>query len=304
MINYNRENLEEGIVMSEEVLEETDHRETSNKYQDFNKVKKVASKNIVSMLKDLHDFEAAIETENIPEIYRIYKGKLHKELKETSNQNHEIDELLSTKLHDKFVERFPFMKYVEKISPTIYYYKIGTYYRERATIGFDASIPEIFVLPKIDDEWQHYRPDNRELLEVIEQQIDNLDAKIIAAEEEIKNLEKKAQDLSAKKEELSHSKSFFNRAKTEEEVEELNKQIAEINKKKTEWLPFIQNKNKSNQQKEQLMRTYEETRLKRAVVTKEYRFINQYFGSMKEMNEQIQQFLADYLSPKKGELDK
>jgi len=304
MINYNRENLEEGIVMSEEVLEETDHRETSNKYQDFNKVKKVASKNIVSMLKDLHDFEAAIETENIPEIYRIYKGKLHKELKETSNQNHEIDELLSTKLHDKFVERFPFMKYVEKISPTIYYYKIGMYYRERATIGFDASIPEIFVLPKIDDEWQHYRPDNRELLEVIEQQIDNLDAKIIAAEEEIKNLEKEAQDLSAKKEELSHSKSFFNRAKTEEEVEELNKQIAEINKKKTEWLPFIQNKNKSNQQKEQLMRTYEETRLKRAVVTKEYRFINQYFGSMKEMNEQIQQFLADYLSPKKGELDK
>lgn len=290
--------------MSEEVLEETDHRETSNKYQDFNKVKKVASKNIVSMLKDLHDFEAAIETENIPEIYRIYKGKLHKELKETSNQNHEIDELLSTKLHDKFVERFPFMKYVEKISPTIYYYKIGMYYRERATIGFDASIPEIFVLPKIDDEWQHYRPDNRELLEVIEQQIDNLDAKIIAAEEEIKNLEKEAQDLSAKKEELSHSKSFFNRAKTEEEVEELNKQIAEINKKKTEWLPFIQNKNKSNQQKEQLMRTYEETRLKRAVVTKEYRFINQYFGSMKEMNEQIQQFLADYLSPKKGELDK
>lgn len=290
--------------MSEEVLEETDHRETSNKYQDFNKVKKVASKNIVSMLKDLHDFEAAIETENIPEIYRIYKGKLHKELKETSNQNHEIDELLSTKLHDKFVERFPFMEYVEKISPTIYYYKIGTYYRERATIGFDASIPEIFVLPKIDDEWQHYRPDNRELLEVIEQQIDNLDAKIIAAEEEIKNLEKEAQDLSAKKEELANSKSFFNRAKTEEEVEELNKQIAEINKKKTEWLPFIQNKNKSNQQKEQLMRTYEETRLKRAVVTKEYRFINQYFGSMKEMNEQIQQFLADYLSPKKGELDK
>ncbi len=290
--------------MSEGVLEETDHQETSNKYQDFNKVKKVASKNIVSMLKDLHDFEAAIETENIPEIYRIYKGKLHKELKETSNQNHEIDELLSTKLHDKFVERFPFMEYVEKISPTIYYYKIGTYYRERATIGFDASIPEIFVLPKIDDEWQHYRPDNRELLEVIEKQIDNLDAKIIAAEEELKNLEKEAQDLAAKKEELSNSKSFFNRAKIEEEVEELNKQIAEINKKKTEWLPFIQNKNKSNQQKEQLMRTYEETRLKRAVVTKEYRFINQYFGSMKEMNEQIQRFLADYLSPKKGELDK
>jgi hypothetical protein len=304
MINYNRDNLEEGIVMSEEVLEETDHQETSNKYQDFNKVKKVASKNIVSMLKDLHDFEAAIETENIPEIYRIYKGKLHKELKETSNQNHEIDELLSTKLHDKFVERFPFMEYVEKISPTIYYYKIGTYYRERATIGFDASIPEIFVLPKIDDEWQHYRPDNRELLEAIEKQIDNLDAKIIAAEEELKNLEKEAQDLSAKKEELSNSKSFFNRAKTEEEVEQLNKQIAEINKKKTEWLPFIKNKNKSNQQKEQLMRTYEETRLKRAVVTKEYRFINQYFGSIKEMNEQIQQFLADYLSPKKGELDK
>ena len=50
------------------------------------KSKEVASKNIGQMLQDLQAFETAIEKEDIPEIYRIYNGRLHKRLKETSNQ--------------------------------------------------------------------------------------------------------------------------------------------------------------------------------------------------------------------------
>ena len=66
----------------------------------FGEVKASASKNIGQLLQDLQSFEHAIETENVAEIYRIYQGKLHKELKETSNQNHEIDNLLARKLHE------------------------------------------------------------------------------------------------------------------------------------------------------------------------------------------------------------
>ncbi len=41
-------------------------------------------------------------------------------------------------------QEFPFMEQVENISPTMSYYKIGTYYHDRPTVGIDASLPEIF----------------------------------------------------------------------------------------------------------------------------------------------------------------
>jgi len=41
-------------------------------------------------------------------------------------------------------------------------------------------------------------------------------------------------------------------------------------------------------------------RLKRAIVTKEYRLITKYFGTIEEMGTQIQAFLDDYLSPVEG----
>ena len=85
----------------------------------FGEVKASASKNIGQLLQDLQSFEHAIETENVAEIYRIYQGKLHKELKETSNQNHEIDNLLARKLHDALLARFEYLQFVKKISPTL-----------------------------------------------------------------------------------------------------------------------------------------------------------------------------------------
>ena len=47
------------------------------------------------------------------------------------------------KIHDRFLQEFPFMEQVESISPTMSYYKIGTYYHDRPTIGIDASLPEV-----------------------------------------------------------------------------------------------------------------------------------------------------------------
>lgn len=277
--------------------------EISNLSIDFDEIKDVASKNINSMLKDLQDFEEAIKQENIPEIYRIYKGRLHKELKETSNQNHEIDDLLSKKMHDRLIARFPFMEHVAKLSPTIHYYKIGTYYRERATIGFDASIPEIFILPSIDEEWHDYNPENREILASIEKEIDSLEANFIAAKTELEKLDQQMKEVENKKTAIQNNKGFFNRSKIDEEMEEIEQQLESLATKKQKWLPFIEKRETANQKKDQLMQRYEETRLKRAVVMKEYRLINQYFGSLHGMSEQLQEFLGDFLIQKEGVID-
>lgn len=289
-----------GRVMSEEEYFENKPEATSNLSTNFEEVKEVASRNISTMLKDLQAFEEAIDSENIPEIYRIYKGRLHKELKETSNQNHEIDGLLAKKLHDSFVERFPFMRHVERVSPTMHYYTISSYYRERPTIGFDASIPEIFVLPKIDEEWQRYKPENRDLLASIEKEIDSLEANVIVAETEVSKLNQQLKAIENRKAAIHNNKSFFNRGKIEEEIEDFDKKAKEIEQEKAKWLPYIENRGQTNRQKEQLMQNYQETRLKRAIVTKEYRLITKYFGTIEEMGTQIQAFLDDYLSPVEG----
>ena len=82
---------------------------------------------------------------NIPEIYQLYNSELTEELKKSSNENHEIDQLLMRKIHDRFIQEFPFMELVETISPTMSYYKIGSYYHERPTIGIDASLLRRFL---------------------------------------------------------------------------------------------------------------------------------------------------------------
>ena len=263
----------------------------------FDEIKEVASKNINSMLKDLQDFEQAIKTENIPDIYRIYKGRLHKELKDTSNQNHEIDDLLSKKLHDSFIQTFPFMVYFEKVSPTIHYYKVGTYYRERATICLDASVPEIFILPNIIEEWEEYKLHTTQTLQEIQQQIDQLDANIIAAETELKQIDQKLKNLENQRAAIESNKGFFGRGKVDDETETLDAQIQKWQNEKAKWLPFVENKRTTNQQKESLMRKYQETRLQHALIMKEQRLIEKYFGSIDEMYQQLAVFLNEFLHP-------
>jgi hypothetical protein len=261
----------------------------------FTEIKEVASKNIGQMLQDLQDFETAIEQENIPEIYRIYNGRLHKELKETSNQNHEIDELLARKIHDNFVANFPFMEHIDKISPTVHYYKIGEYYHERPTIGIDASVPEIFVIPAIDDEWRKFQRGNREMLVAIEKQMDNLDAKAIAAQSEIQKLQEEIEKIKRSEAELTESKGFFNRGKIDEELDALVQKRKQVETKQKEWTRYSENEQDVHLEKERLTQQYQLLRLKKAIVEKEFRQIDHYFGSLAEMNNQLQSFLANYI---------
>ncbi len=64
--------------------------------------------NLSQLLEDLQAFEKAVREEDIPEIYRLYNGRLNEELKRSSNENHEIDQLLMRKIHDRFFARISF----------------------------------------------------------------------------------------------------------------------------------------------------------------------------------------------------
>lgn len=281
--------------MPEENSKELNQEESFIQEVSFHDIKEVASKNISQLLNDLQDFELAIENENIPEIYRIYNGRLHQELKKTSNKNHEIDELLARKIHDNFVSRFSFMVPMEKVSPTIQYYKIGTYYHERATIGIDASIPEIFVIPKIDEEWQFYKRGKEEVLNEITKEIDALDAKEISAKTEIQKLDSQIKKIKQEENELIESKGFFNRGKIDEEIEEITRKRKGLEAKRQEWLRFTEDSDKIKEEKEVLSYKYRQFRLNRAIAEKEFRLIDRYFGSLSSLSVQLQEFLANYL---------
>ncbi len=283
---------------------EVDHEDfSSSEEATFVDIKHVASKNIGQMLQDLQDFETAIENEDIPEIYRIYNGRLHKQLKETSNQNHEIDELLARKIHDHFTLTFPFMLHCEKVSPTVHYYKIGTYFHERATIGIDASVPEIFVIPQIDDEWDKFQRGNREMLTSIEKQIDQLEAKRITAISEVKTIQEKINQVSAAEKELTETKGFFNRTKVEEELEQLTNERKALEDKRKEWERYTNNEEEITYEKERLQKKYQNLRLKKAIVEKEFRQIDAYFGSFEDFSAKLITFLNRYTGKELHELD-
>lgn len=283
---------------------EVDHEDfSSSEEATFVDIKHVASKNIGQMLQDLQDFETAIENEDIPEIYRIYNGRLHKQLKETSNQNHEIDELLARKIHDHFTLTFPFMLHCEKVSPTVHYYKIGTYFHERATIGIDASVPEIFVIPQIDDEWDKFQRGNREMLTSIEKQIDQLEAKQITAISEVKTIQEKIDQVSAAEKELTETKGFFNRTKVEEELEQLTNERKALEDKRKEWERYTNNEEEITYEKERLQKKYQNLRLKKAIVEKEFRQIDAYFGSFEDFSAKLITFLNRYTGKELHELD-
>ncbi|BCA85681.1 hypothetical protein EsVE80_12040 [Enterococcus saigonensis] len=262
----------------------------------FSEIKEVASKNIGQMLHDLQDFELAIKEERIPDIYRIYNGRLHDELKKTSNANHEIDQLLTKKIHDNFMASFPFMRHHEKISETLNYYRIGDYYRQRASIGIDASIPEIFIIPKIDSEWESFISDHESPMKKIEQEIDQLTANAITAKMQIEKLDEKLKELIQKEKAIENNKSFFNRGKTDEELETLLKQKEELSAQRAKWLPFVEEREKTLQQKEVLEIKYQQLRLNRALVIKEFRQIKRYFGDLEVLQKQLANFIAEYLN--------
>ncbi|WP_241161968.1 MULTISPECIES: viral A-type inclusion protein [unclassified Enterococcus] len=268
----------------------TDPSEESN--DSFYDIKEKASMNLSQLLEDLQSFEKAVREENIPEIYQLYNGHLNAELKRSSNENHEIDQLLMRKIHDRFLQQFPFMELVETISPTMSYYKIGTYYHERPTIGIDASLPEIFVLPAIDEEWAAYA---QQQSNDIDKRINELDAKVITAQTEIERLDEKIKKIERQMTELDDNKGFLNRKKIDEEIQVLVKQKQALANEKLGWLPYVEEPEKIQQQKEALMQEAKADQLRAAIVEKEQRQINRYFGSKEAFSQAIHHFLMDYL---------
>lgn len=266
----------------------------------FLETKENASKNIGSLLKDLQDFERAIQDENIQDIYRIYNGRLHKELKETSNQNHEIDHLLFQKLHESFTARFPFMKQSHKLSSTVAHYQIGQYYRERAAILMDASIPELQILPDVKEDWLTALESFETHLVALEKQMDELEAKQINAKVALAQIDEKINELQKEKAQIENNKGFFNRSKIEEDFALIQQKMKQLQKEKDTWLPFITDVTLKNTEKEKLQKLYQDVQLKRALITKEHRLIQQYFGSFEEMQTQIAVFLETYLLGKEG----
>lgn len=274
-------------------LEETStNQDTAKESSSFYDIKEKASMNLSQLLEDLQAFEKAVREEDIPEIYRLYNGRLNEELKRSSNENHEIDQLLMRKIHDRFLQEFPFMEQVESISPTMGYYKIGTYYHDRPTIGIDASLPEIFVLPKIDEEWEKYsQPETTDY----DKKINELDAKVITAQTEIERLNEQIKEINRQMTDLDDNKGFLNRKKIEEEIQELEKKKQVLSNEKLGWLPYIETPETIQQQKEALKQEARADQLRAAIVEKEQRQISRYFGSKEGFGQAIHEFLMNYL---------
>ncbi|EGP5709430.1 coiled-coil domain-containing protein [Enterococcus faecium] len=274
-------------------LEETStNQDTAKESSSFYDIKEKASMNLSQLLEDLQAFEKAVREEDIPEIYRLYNGRLNEELKRSSNENHEIDQLLMRKIHDRFLQEFPFMEQVESISPTMSYYKIGTYYHDRPTIGIDASLPEIFVLPKIDEEWEKYsQPETTDY----DKKINELDAKVITAQTEIERLDEQIKEINRQMTDLDDNKGFLNRKKIEEEIQELEKKKQVLSNEKLGWLPYIETPEAIQQQKEALKQEARADQLRAAIVEKEQRQISRYFGSKEGFGQAIHEFLMNYL---------
>lgn len=274
-------------------LEETNaDQDTGQESSSFYDIKEKASMNLSQLLEDLQAFEKAVREEDIPEIYRLYNGRLNEELKRSSNENHEIDQLLMRKIHDRFLQEFPFMEQVESISPTMSYYKIGTYYHDRPTIGIDASLPEIFVLPRIDEEWEKYsQPETTDY----DKKINELDAKVITAQTEIERLDEQIKEINRQMTDLDDNKGFLNRKKIEEEIQELEKKKQVLSNEKLGWLPYIETPETIQQQKEALKQEARADQLRAAIVEKEQRQISRYFGSKEGFGQAIHEFLMNYL---------
>lgn len=274
-------------------LEETStNQDTAKESSSFYDIKEKASMNLSQLLEDLQAFEKAVREEDIPEIYRLYNGRLNEELKRSSNENHEIDQLLMRKIHDRFLQEFPFMEQVESISPTMSYYKIGTYYHDRPTIGIDASLPEIFVLPKIDEEWEKYsQPETTDY----DKKINELHAKVITAQTEIERLNEQIKEINRQMTDLDDNKGFLNRKKIEEEIQELEKKKQVLSNEKLGWLPYIETPETIQQQKEALKQEARADQLRAAIVEKEQRQISRYFGSKEGFGQAIHEFLMNYL---------
>ncbi|EOT44418.1 hypothetical protein [Enterococcus columbae] len=264
----------------------------------FVEAKETASKNIGQLLEDLKAFEVAIQTENVAEIYRIYQGKLHKELKETSNQNHEIDDLLAKKLHHGFLARFPYMQLIQKVSPTIYYYKIDQYYHQRPTIVMDVSVPKIYIQSTVLNEWRNFDANDQSELLKIENKMNQIDVQNLTWQSEVAELETTLQQLEKQIEQTAQQKTIFNRVKNEEEYQQLLNSKEKLLERIKQIKNKITDKTQQAEMKEQMQAEYFALQLHRALIKKELRLLQKHAQSIDHLEAELMQFIADYLQPK------
>lgn len=276
--------------------------ETMQEELSFVEAKATASKNISQLLEDLKSFEKAIQTENVAEIYRIYQGKLHKELKETSNQNHEIDDLLAKKLHHGFLARFPYMQLIQKVSPTIYYYKIDQYYRQRPTIVMDVSVPKIYIQSTVLNEWRNFDENDQSELLKLENKMNQLDVQNLTWQSEVAELETTLQQLNKQIEQTAQQKTIFNRVKNEDEYQQLLLSKEKLVQRIEQTKDKITNKLQQDQMKQAMANEYFELQLHRALIKKELRLLQKHAQSIEHLEAELMQFIADYLQPVKEEI--
>ena len=159
------------------------------------------------------------------------------------------------------------------------------------------------MIPEIDEEWEKFQRGDREMLTAIEQQMDKLEAKRITALSEVKEIQNQIDKLTASVNELTESKGFFNRTKIDEELEQLTSERKALEAKRREWERYSNNDEEVFAEKERLQQQYQTLRLKKAIVEKEFRQIDTFFGSFDEFTAKIMAFLAHYTGKELTEVD-
>lgn len=263
----------------------------------FDSVKESASVVLGDLMSQLQRLEEAMEREDMGSVYQIYWNELPVAIQQSSNKNHEMDNYFTSKLDREFLRMYPFMQLREQVTPVLLDYQLGSYYRDRAVIQLDATQPSVMILPEVKEQWQKTEKGTyREEIEALQEQENDFDAKTIAARSEIEELELQIQQQEHQKAELEESKGLLNRKKIDDEIDQLNRKILALQEEHRKWLPFVGNQVSRESQKIELAQRKKALALEQAIALKELRIIKKRFGSLDEMEKQLQQFVQVFLN--------
>ena len=263
----------------------------------FNSVKESASGVLGGLMGQLKRLEEAMDEERMGDVYRIYWNELPMSIQQSSNENHEIDNFLTSKLDQELQRSFPFMIMREVVSPVLMDYQIGSYYRDRTVLQVDATQPAIKILPLVREQWEKADAGKykKEMAELQNQQ-DDFDAKSIAAQSELRDLNDKISQQEKRKAELEETKTFMNRKKIEDEVDEIDQSIKDLKQQRSQWTPFVGNQLSGESQKIEIANKIAALALEQAIALKELRLIKQRYGGLSEMDATLDQFIEDFLN--------
>lgn len=263
----------------------------------FDSVKESASVVLGDLMSQLQRLEEAMEKEDMGRVYQIYWNELPVPIQQSSNKNHEMDNYFTSKLDREFLRMYPFMQLREQVTPVLLDYQLGSYYRDRAVIQLDATQPSVMILPEVKEQWKKTEKGAyREEIEALQEQENDFDAKTIAARSEIEELELQIQQQEHQKAELEESKGLLNRKKIDDEIDQLNRKILALQEEHRKWLPFVGSEVSRESQKIELAQKKKALALEQAIALKELRIIKKRFGSLDEMEKQLQQFVQVFLN--------